>query len=266
MNISRICLGRFILVFCLIAASQLHICSKDASSRVGTYPVADNDSKSDQNQTLMPDQKTSTHNRLIEDLLHATDNVQPLLDRYGYPLVFLAVLVEGFGVVAPGQTILMAASFAAARGDLNLIWVLLLTFTAAILGNSLGYLIGLKGGRPLLLRLRVKKERLQRLEGYFSRYGKGVIIFGRFFDVLRQLNGIMAGILHMPWKTFTICNILGATLWTGTWGLGSYLLEKEIAKIHLPIHLVEPLIAIMIFLGVLAFFIYILWPVRKTTS
>ena len=118
----------------------------------------------------------------------------------------------------------------------------------------------------MLLKLRVKKERLQRLEGYFHRYGKGVVIIGRFFDGLRQLNGIMAGMLHMPWKTFTICNILGAALWTGTWGLGSYMLEKEITKIHLPIRLVEPLIAILILLGVLAFFIYVLWPVRKTTS
>jgi hypothetical protein len=71
----------------------------------------------------MPDQKTSTHDRLMEDLEHAIDRVQPLLDRYGYPLVFLAVLVEGFGLVAPGQTILMRP-FLAAR-DLYLIWVLL---------------------------------------------------------------------------------------------------------------------------------------------
>ncbi len=172
-------------------------------------------------------------NRLFEDLEHAIAHVQPLLDHYGYPAVFVAVLVEGFGLVAPGQTLLMAAAFTAARGGLNLIVVLILSFTAAVLGNSLGYLIGFKGGRPLLYRLRVHEERLQRLEGYFNRYGKGIVVVARFFDGLRQLNGIVAGLLHMPWKTFTICNILGAALWTGVWGLGTYLLEKEIAKIHL---------------------------------
>jgi len=88
----------------------------------------------------------------------------------------------------------------------------------------------------------------------------------RFFDGLRQLNGIVAGLLHMPWKSFTICNILGAALWTGVWGLGTYILEKEIAKVHIPIRLVEPIIAILVFLGVLIFFIYLLWPVRKTRS
>ena len=110
MKISRTSLGRFILVLCLIAASQLSFRPKDASPREATGPVAGTDSRPDKNDTFMPDQKTSTHDRLIEDLMHAIDSVQPLLDRYGYPLVFVAVLVEGFGLVAPGQTILMAAS------------------------------------------------------------------------------------------------------------------------------------------------------------
>ena len=64
----------------------------------------------------------------IAKLEHAIHDVQPLLDRYGYAAVFAAVLVEGFGLVAPGQTMLMAAALGAARGGLNLAAVLLLTF------------------------------------------------------------------------------------------------------------------------------------------
>lgn len=195
---------------------------------------------------------------------HAMGKVQPLLDRYGYLAVFGAVLVEGFGLVAPGQTLLMAAAFTAARGGLNLILVLGLAFTAAIVGNSLGYLLGARGGRPLLGKLGLKEERLQRLEGYFNRYGQGIVVAARFFDGLRQLNGIVAGLLRMPWKSFTICNILGAALWTGVWGLGTYALEKEIARIHLSLRQVEPLIVIGVLLGVLAALLYVLGPVRKT--
>jgi membrane protein DedA with SNARE-associated domain len=256
----------FILWLCLIAGIQLHIHRLDACAGQTKRDVAGSEAAAGESYSGAAEQKSSKQNRLMQDLEHAINRVQPLLDRYGYPLVFLAVLVEGFGLVAPGQTILIAAALAAAKGELNLIVVLLLAFTAAVLGNSIGYFIGIRGGRPLLYKLKVNEKHLQRLEGYFSRYGKGVVVFGRFFDGLRQLNGIVAGILHMPWKTFTICNILGAALWTGIWGLGSYMLEKEIMKIHLPIRLVEPLIVILILLGVLAFFIYVLWPVRKTTS
>jgi len=256
----------FIFWLCLITGIQLHIHGLDACAGQTKRDVAGSEAAVGESHTGTAEQKSPKQNRLMEDLEHAIDRVQPLLDRYGYPIVFLSVLLEGFGLVAPGQSILIAAALAAAKGGLSLIVVLLLAFTAAVLGNSIGYFIGIRGGRPLLLKLHVREERLQRLEGYFSRYGKGVVIIGRFFDGLRQLNGIMAGILHMPWKTFTFCNILGAALWTGTWGLGSYMLEKEISKVHLTIRLVEPLIIIMLLLGVLAFFIYVLWPVRKTPS
>jgi membrane protein DedA with SNARE-associated domain len=215
---------------------------------------------------LTENQKPAIENRLFEDLEQAIARVQPLLDRYGYPAVFLAVLVEGFGLVAPGQTLLIAAALMAAKGGLNLAWVLFWAFTAAVLGNCLGYFIGRWGGRTLLQKFRVNDRHLQRLEGYFARYGKGVVIFARFFDGLRQLNGIVAGILHMPWKEFMACNILGAVLWTGGWGLGTYFLEKEIASFHLTVRAVEPLIAAMTLLVVLALLIYLLWPVRKTTS
>jgi membrane protein DedA with SNARE-associated domain len=256
----------FLPILCLVAVIHLELCRPAAGVGQTSRGVAVSEAAAGEIHAATSEQKSPKQSRLIQDLLHEIEKAKTIVDRYGYPAVFVAVLVEGFGVVAPGQTLLMAASFAAGRGDLNLIWILLLASVAAIIGNSLGYFIGFKGGRPLLLKLRLSEERLQRLEGYFNRYGKGVIVVARYFDGLRQLNGIVAGVLHMPWKTFTICNCIGAALWTVTWGLGSYLLEKEIAKVHLPIRLLQPLIAILILLAVLAFFVYILWPPGKTKS
>ena len=260
------CPGLYILTLCLISGTQFLVQAAPGVAVTFADLLTSGQQPDDQIHLKPEKQKPPAQDRLIEDFEHAIETVQPLLDRYGYPVVFVAVLVEGFGLVAPGQTLLMAAAYTSARGGLNLILVLLAAFTAAVLGNSLGYLLGVKGGRPLLHKLWVNEERLQRLEGYFKRYGKGIVVVARFFDGLRQLNGIVAGLLHMPWKSFTISNILGAALWTGVWGLGTYILEKEIAKVHLPIRLVEPIIAILVFLGVLIFFIYLLWPVRKTRS
>jgi membrane protein DedA with SNARE-associated domain len=215
---------------------------------------------------LTENQEPKTENRLFQDLEHALARVQPLLDHYGYLAVFLAVLVEGIGLVAPGQTLLIAAALTAAKGGLNLAWVLFWAFSAAALGNSLGYLLGRRGGRPLLHKIRVNERHLQRLEGYFARYGKGVVIIARFFDGLRQLNGILAGMLQMPWKEFTTCNILGAALWTGIWGLGAYFLEKEIESVHFTFRLVEPWIAALSLMTFLAVIVYLLRPGRKPKS
>ena len=212
-----------------------------------------------QEQAQAPEQ---VRDRVVRDLRHALARAQPWLDRYGYPAVFLAIMVEGFGLLAPGQTLLMAAALAAAQGRLNIVWVMIWALTAAVVGNTLGYLLGRFGGRPLLLKIKVNQRRLERLEAYFTRKGKWVILIARFFDGLRQLNGIVAGLLKMPWRVFTTLNILGALLWTGVWGLGVYFIEKEIAALHFTLRQIEPWVAALCLLALLAFLVHLLWPGR----
>jgi membrane protein DedA with SNARE-associated domain len=196
--------------------------------------------------------------RLEHDFEEAIARVQPVFDRYGYLAVFAAILVEGVGIPAPGQTLLIAASLSAAHGNLSLVWVLITAFLAATLGNSLGYLLGRWGGRPLLARFKVRGDRLARLEEKFRRYGGGLLLVARFFDGLRQLNGIVAGVLAMPGKNFTVFNVLGAMLWTGAWGLGTYFLDREISPIHRTFKLIEPYVVALTLVGVLALMVYLL--------
>jgi membrane protein DedA with SNARE-associated domain len=104
--------------------------------------------------------------------------------------------------------------------------MLMAVFLAAILGDSTGYLIGHFGGRKVLLRfgpyVKLTPERLEKFEALFEKYGSGIVITARFFAILRQLNGIMAGALKMHWLKFVAANIIGAALWTLVWGAGPY--------------------------------------------
>jgi membrane protein DedA with SNARE-associated domain len=195
--------------------------------------------------------------RLEQDLKQAVARVQPLLNRYGYPAVFLAILVEGMGIPAPGQTLLIAAALTAAHGNLSIVWVLIWAATAAVLGNSLGYLLGRWGGRPLLARFKVRGDHLARLEERFRRYGGSLVLVARFFDGLRQLNGIVAGMLKMPWWVFTGFNVLGAVLWTGMWGLGAYWLDKEISPVHSAFHKIQPVVVALTLVGFLGLLVYL---------
>jgi membrane protein DedA with SNARE-associated domain len=205
-------------------------------------------------------------NRVVRDLKHAIARVEPLLERYGYAAVFLAIMVEGLGLLAPGQSLLMAAAFAAAQGRLNLVWVLFWAFTAAVVGNSLGYLMGRRGGRTLLSKIGVNEQHLAKMEGYFSRGGKWVVLLARFVDGLRQLNGIVAGLLEMPWPVFTTFNILGAALWTGVWGLGVFFLDKKIVSLHLTLRQIEPWAISICLLAVLALVGYLLYGRKKAVG
>ncbi|MGO8761803.1 MAG: DedA family protein [Desulfobaccales bacterium] len=195
--------------------------------------------------------------RLEHGLKEAVDRVQPVLNRYGYPAVFLTILVEGVGIPAPGQTLLIAAALTAAEGNLSIVWVLIWAGMAAVLGNSLGYLLGRWGGRHLLARFRVRGDRLARLEERFRCYGGSLVLVARFFDGLRQLNGIVAGMLEMPWRVFTGFNLLGAVLWTGVWGLGAYWLDKEIGTLHSAFRKIEPFVVALTLVGCLGLLVYL---------
>jgi membrane protein DedA with SNARE-associated domain len=164
----------------------------------------------------------------VRDFERSLARVQPLLERYGYGAAFAAVMAEGIGIPTPGQTLLMAGALEAAQGRMNIVLLVSLVTTAAALGNSIGYAIGRWGGRMALEKLRVNPQRQQYLDDLFKRRGGLVILLARFLDGLRQLNGIVSGVMRMPWWTFTAYNVAGAVLWTCAWGLGTYYLGRDI--------------------------------------
>lgn len=184
--------------------------------------------------------------------------VQPLLERYGYPAVFVAVGLEGVGIPAPGQTLLIAAAIEAAHGGLSIVALVLLASLAAALGNSIGYLIGRLGGRPLLRKLPVSEARLARIDALFRRHGGWFILVARFFDGSRQLNGIMAGMLEMPWWRFTFWNLLGATLFVSVWGVGTWWLDRDIGRVAAFLERIEPLAIALLVAALVAGALY-LW-------
>jgi membrane protein DedA with SNARE-associated domain len=169
------------------------------------------------------------------DLPGFLHGVAPILDRWGYLAVAGVIGVESFGVPAPGQTIMVAAAIYAGAGRLNVVAVGAIAFVAAVLGDNIGYWIGVRGGRRIVHRfgryVLITPERLERAEKFFARRGNRIVLVARFIDGLRQLNGVIAGITAMPWRTFLIYNAIGAALWVGWWTTISYLLGTHLVEI-----------------------------------
>ena len=132
----------------------------------------------------------------------------------------------------PGQTLLIAGALEAAKGRINLACAFLLVVSAAaMIGNSTGYAISRWGGRAVSKNSHIDSRRQKRLDDIFERWGGVVIILARFVDGLRWLNGVAAGIMDIPWWTFTVYNVAGVLFWTCAWGLGSYYLGRDIQDI-----------------------------------
>ena len=163
-------------------------------------------------------------------------HLQPVLEHYGYLGVGGFVLLEDFGVPLPGEAILIAAAIFAGSGHMNIALVILVGVVAAIVGDNIGYAIGHFGGRPLVQRFGryvfLTPDRLDHAENFFNRHGGKVVTIARFVEGLRQVNGILSGIVGMHWAKFLGFNALGAVLWVGTWaGLG-YLAGEHFIEIY----------------------------------
>jgi membrane protein DedA with SNARE-associated domain len=162
--------------------------------------------------------------------------IAPVLDHYGYLAVAGLVMVESFGVPAPAQTLLIVAGLYAGDGRLNVAVVVLTGFLAATAGDSIGFGIGHLGGRKLVLRVGhyvfLNEKRLEKAEHFFEHHGGKIVAIARFVDGLRQFNGVVAGIVNMPWWRFLAFNALGAAVWASLWaGLG-YAAGQHINRIY----------------------------------
>ena len=163
-----------------------------------------------------------------------------VVDRFGYLGIAGVVFVESFGVPAPGETAIIAGATYAGQDHLNVVVVAVVAFLAAVIGDSLGYLIGRAGGRPLVLRfgryVRLTPGRLDRVEMFMARHGPKVVVIARFVEGLRQLNGIVAGVTGMPWPRFVLFNAIGAAAWVGVWTTAGYLAGNHLTAITATIH------------------------------
>ncbi|QMU77059.1 DedA family protein [Streptacidiphilus sp. PB12-B1b] len=162
---------------------------------------------------------------MTPELPGALARLAPLLEHYGYAAVFLLVLLDNCLVPVPGQTLLIAAAVYAGAGSLNLAAVVAVAVLGAVVGDTLGYVIGRTGGRAFIHRygryVLLPPDRFASVEAFFTRNGGKVVLFSRFIDGLRQTSGALAGITGMRWHRFAAYNVAGAVLWVGVWaGLG----------------------------------------------
>ncbi|MFF4102973.1 DedA family protein [Streptomyces sp. NPDC001903] len=139
-----------------------------------------------------------------------------------YLLVGLVIGLESLGIPLPGEIVLVSSALLASQhGEIDPVVLGICASTGAIVGDSIGYAIGRRGGKPLLERLgrRFPKhfgpQHVAQAERAFEKWGMWAVFFGRFVALLRIFAGPLAGVLHMPYWRFLVANILGGILWAG---------------------------------------------------
>lgn len=194
---------------------------------------------------------------------HAATSPKPLpgvfhslegtLQHWGYAGVAFFIFFEDFGIPLPGETMLIAAALYAGTGGLNIYLVGLIAFAAALAGDNVGYAIGRFGGRELIERfgkyVMLTAERLDKAEAFFGRNGGKIVVVARFIEGLRQLNGIIAGVVEMHWARFVFFNAIGAAAWVGVWTTLGYVAGDHVETIsHYMTYVAEGAVVVVVIL------------------
>jgi len=163
----------------------------------------------------------------------AYEAILEFISKYGYIFVFLAVALENgafIGLLIPGETILLTASFVASMGILNIYVLIPVVIIGAFLGDNFAYFLGKKGGRPVLVKygpkIRISEEKLKKAENFYEKHGAKTVIIGRWTAFLRTFTAFLAGVNGMNYPKFFLYNAIGAI----TWGLGNCLFGYYFGK------------------------------------
>jgi membrane protein DedA with SNARE-associated domain/membrane-associated phospholipid phosphatase len=172
--------------------------------------------------SALPDPKA-----IIEDIAKA-------LGPWTYALVgVLAFLETGafVGLVAPGETVVIAGGVIAGQGEIDLIPLIGLVWTCAVLGDTTSFYLGHRLGRSFLERhgprVKITPERLKQVEGYFDRHGGKTILIGRFVGLVRALAPFIAGSSGMTYRRFIPFSIVGTGLWATTFCVLGYIFWRS---------------------------------------
>lgn len=162
---------------------------------------------------------------LISFILHIDEHLVEIINNFGawsYAILFLIVFVETGLVIfpfLPGDSLLFASGALAAMGAFNIGLLLLVFFTAAVIGDAVNYYIGKKVGMTIspdsFLGRFINQEKMNRAEAFFERHGGKTIVIARFMPFIRTFAPFVAGASRMDYRYFFIYNVVGAALWVG---------------------------------------------------
>lgn len=161
----------------------------------------------------------------VDLILHLDRHLAVWIAAYGgwiYLILFIIIFAETGLVVAPflpGDSLLFIAGSLAALGGMDVDLLVLLLFTAAVLGNVCNYEIGRYFGARFFVNDRARflnPKHLERTHAFFERWGAAAVVLARFVPFLRTYVPFVAGMANMTRAKYVAYTVIGAAVWVGS--------------------------------------------------
>lgn len=174
-------------------------------------------------------------------------NPERLVQTFGLVGILIIVFAECgllIGFFLPGDSLLFAAGLLVATGILSYpVWLVsLLISLAAVAGNLVGYGIGRRVGPRILDRpdgRLFRRAYVEHTREFFDRYGRRAIVLARFVPIVRTVITVLAGVVRMDLRTYTIYTCVGGVLWgTGVTLAGYFLGNVPVVRNNIEVFLI----------------------------
>lgn len=191
-----------------------------------------------------------------------------IMAKFGYFGIVFAMFAENVFPPIPSEVIMPAAGFAASKGDLNLLLVILAGTLGAVLGALPLYYLGSVFDEERLVTFTkkygkyvfIKPDEVKSANKWFDKHGKKAVFFGRMVPGIRSLISIPAGMNKMPMASFLLLTAVGSSVWAAILAVAGYYLGEnyEIVQSTLaPYSKVILILAVVIIIG---------WIIKKRRS
>ena len=200
-------------------------------------------------------------------MLESIMNLETILPTIGYVGITAIVFAESgllIGFFLPGDSLLFTAGFLASQGIFNIVTLCLLTFVAAVAGDSVGYAFGKNIGPKLFTKEDswfFHKKNLAKAQHFYEKYGVKTIVLARFLPVVRTFAPIVAGIGDMHYRTFITYNLIGGFLWAIGVTLAGYFLGQLIPNVD---KYLIPIVLVIVVASVLPSAIHVMLEMKKS--
>lgn len=148
------------------------------------------------------------------------DAVLDFVTNYGYYGLFLSLVLGIVGLPIPDEILMTYCGYLVSQSVMNYCITLFTALAGSITGITISYFLGRRFGVPVLerfgRRIGITETRLQKVNGWYSRFGKMVLVIGYFIPGIRHVTAFAAGLSRMKYPPFALFAYIGGLIWTLT--------------------------------------------------
>ncbi|MDC8753289.1 DedA family protein [Erythrobacter sp. sf7] len=152
-----------------------------------------------------------------------TEFLLELLDKGGYPGIFLLMMAENVFPPIPSEVIMGAAGVLVARGQMTFVTLWIVATAGTVVGNLFWYWLGVRWSEETLKKvidrwgrwLTFEWDEFLKARDTFRKYGDWIVFLLRFSPLLRTIVSLPAGLAKMKLWRFVLFTALGSAIWNG---------------------------------------------------